>query len=351
MGRLRMERHMGRLYMGRLRMGRHMGRLTMIKYYVIFFSLLLLVGCGGWSKKKCSNSNFETMGYKRGFKGLKSHGDQIQMTCTKKEVSIDIDSYNRGYQRGLKAYCTEAKGNEKGRLGQMSQDTCASVDHYIKAYDRGIKTYCTVERGTKDGYSLRSKLEVCLTSSSTYILGYENGIKSYCSKEKGQEDGFFGVKMHSICANYPNYTAGYKDGIANFCMPENGLRLGEKGIAFPTKCIKSSFKSSFKASFKAAYNKGKGLFLKQRINDLNTNLDIEKRNYKNLRDELQDVQFAYKNLSQSHLQGRLTKEQRQKKRELSNRTRRLKKERDKQRVKVTEMEFELKNLKSDLGSL
>jgi hypothetical protein len=310
----------------------------MARHLLSLCVLLLLAGCGGWSKTKCSESNFEALGYDRGVRGLTSRGDQINATCLKKKVSIDLNSYNKGYQQGLKAYCTDGKGNENGRLGQKPISVCTGIKQYMTGYNNGLKSYCTVEKGTKDGYALRPKLDVCL-SYSQYLLGYKNGLKTFCSNEKGQEDGFSGVEMHATCSAYESYTSGYKKGISNFCMPENGLRLGEKGADFPQKCTKSSFKS--------AYNKGRGLFIKQRMKDLNTNLDVEKRNYENLRDELQDAQFAFQNLSQSGL----TEEQRQQRRELSDRIRRLRKERDNQRSKVTEMETELRTLKSDLESL
>ena len=77
------------------------------------------------------------------------------------------------------------------------------------------------------------------------------------------------------------------------------------------------------------------------------NEDVEKRNYENLRDELQDAQFAYQNLSQSNL----SEGQREQRRELSDRIRRLRKERDKQRKKVTYMESEIRTLKSDFEAL
>jgi len=74
---------------------------------------------------------------------------------------------------------------------------------------------------------------------------------------------------------------------------------------------------------------------------------VEKRNYENLRDELQDAQFAFQNLSQSGL----TEEQRDQRRELSDRIRRLRKDRDRQRKKVTDMESELRTLRTDLENL
>lgn len=203
----------------------------MVRNLTGLFILLLLMGCSGWSKKKCSESNFQAVGYDRGIKGLRSRGDQINATCLKKDVSIDLNAYNNGYQQGLKAYCTEGKGRENGRLGQNPHSTCTGIKHYMAGYDKGLKSFCTVEKGTKDGYSLKPKREVCLAYSQ-YLVGYKNGVKTYCSLEKGQEDGFSGVEMHTTCAGHSSYTSGYKKGIANFCMPENGHRLGEKGAEF-----------------------------------------------------------------------------------------------------------------------
>ena len=303
--------------------------------------LMFLAGCGGWSKKKCAESNFEDIGYERGVQGLKSRGNQINTKCLEKEVSINLNSYNKGYQRGLKTYCTDEKAKEIGRLGQKPQSICTSIKHYMTGYDQGLRTFCTIERGAKDGYALKSKLEVCL-AHSTYLIGYENGIKTYCSFEKGQEHGFSGTIMHEKCSNHSTYNSGYKKGSSNFCMPENGQRLGEKGAEFPEKCTKPSFK--------AAYNKGRSLFIKQRIKDLNINLDVEKKNYKNIKNELQDAQFTLQNLSQKSRK-LITKEQKQQRRKLPSRIRKLKRDRNKQHEKVTDIEFKLRTLRSDLENL
>ena len=310
----------------------------MFRHLIALAILLLLAGCGGWSKSKCADTNFEAIGYDRGLRGLSNRGDSINAACMKKDVSIDLNGYNRGYKQGIKAYCTDGKGNEKGRLGQAPHRVCTGTKHYMVGYDRGLKTFCTSEKGTKDGYSLAPKLEVCLTYSA-YLNGYKNGVKTFCSFDKGQEDGFANAEMNSTCASYSGYTSGYKKGIKNYCMPENGVRLGENGAERPVKCTSDSFK--------AAYNKGRGRFIQQRMKDITTNLDIEKRNYENLRDELQDAQFSYQNL-----QGKeLSEEQKDEKRELSDRIRRLRRERDRQRNKVYDMEAEVRALKADLDNL
>jgi len=298
----------------------------------------LLSGCGGWSKNKCLTTNFESIGYDRGSRGQSNKGDSIYGSCLKKEISIDVNSYNKGYEQGLKAYCSDSKGYASGTAGNTAHRVCTPVSSYMKGYDRGLKTYCTVEKGTKDGYALAEKATVCL-SYSTYMLGHQNGVKSYCSNEKGQEDGFSGGEMHAKCSVHKNYVAGYKSGVKNFCLPENALRLGEKGEEVPSRCTGSSFKK--------AYNKGRKTFVQQRVKELNTYLDYEKRNYENLRDELQDKQFSYSNLPKNGL----TPEQKKRKSSLYSNIRKLTKERDQQRNKVTDMEAELAELNQEIQSL
>lgn len=310
----------------------------MIKFIIGFVFMALLSGCGGWSKTKCSTSNFEAIGYERGSKGLSNRGDSIYGACLKKEVTIDIQTYNKGYESGLRVFCTDSKGFEAGRLGKELHKVCNATAQYMKAYDRGLKTYCTVKKGTQDGYSMSPEATVCLTYSA-YMTGYKNGTKSYCSTEKGQEDGFSGSEMHSKCSTYEAYRNGYKNGTKNYCEPENAIRLGEKGAEIPVRCTS--------AKFKTAYNKGRKLFVNQRIKELTTYLSYEKRNYENLRDELQDAQFAYQNIPKRGL----TPEQQKERRSLSKRIRKLTKERDKQRTVVTDMENELINLRNESNDL
>lgn len=307
---------------------------------IIIFAILtaLLSGCGGWSKTKCVTTNFESIGYDRGAKGLSNKGDSIYGACLKKEISVDVKAYDKGYDRGLKAYCSDSKGYSRGKQGKEAQDVCTPVKTYMAGHDRGLKAYCTIDRGTKDGYALAEKNRACL-SYSTYMVGYKNGSESYCSNEKGQEDGFAGAEMHVKCSSFAAYRTGYKGGVKNYCSPENGLRLGEKGEEVPSRCTDSSFKT--------AYNKGRKIFIKQRVKDLNTYLDYEKRNYENLRDELQDAQFSYSNLPKDSL----TPDQKKRKSELYRRIKKLTKERDSQRAKVTEMEAELADLTVEINRL
>ena len=79
----------------------------------------------------------------------------------------------------------------------------------------------------------------------------------------------------------------------------------------------------------------------QRLTELNTYLSYEKINYENLRDELQDAQFAYQNLPQKS----------PKKANLSKRIKKLTKERDKQKKLVTDMENEIVTLKAEFSNL
>ena len=202
--------------------------------FIIGFLMALLSGCGGWSKTRCHTSNFETIGYERGTKGFSNLGDNIYGACLKKEVTIDIRTYNKGYESGLRVFCTDAKGFKAGRLGENLNAVCKATRDYMKAYDRGLKTYCTVKRGTQDGYSMTPAVKVCL-AYSTYMTGYKNGTNSYCSNEKGQEDGFAG-KIDSKCLTYAAYKKGRENGIKNYCEPENATKLGEKGAKIPLHC-------------------------------------------------------------------------------------------------------------------
>jgi len=306
---------------------------------IVFFVLTLgLAACGGWSKKKCQSTDFSSMGYSRGSKGKIGLSDHINSTCLKKGVAINVSSYQEGYDNGLKTFCSDSKARRDGGDGHDPINICKSNPSYMRAYDKGLKTYCTVDRGIKDGYALSEKAVVCLNTKA-YLTGHKNGVKTFCSFEKGQEDGFLGSKMNSKCISQSGYKDGHKSGLLNFCKPENGKRLGEKGEERPKRCTKSEFRAS--------YDQGRTLFLTKKVKNLSSKLEIENRNYQNLRDELQDAQFSYQELSQREATPRTD----ERKRNLTHDIRKLKKERNEQREIVTELESELSTLKSELSDL
>jgi hypothetical protein len=310
----------------------------MTKHVVFFILALGLTACGGWTKKKCERTDFSSVGYSRGSKGKIGQSDQINSTCLKKGVAIKVSSYQEGYNNGLKTYCSDSKARRDGSDGYEPINICKSNPSYMRAYDKGLKTYCTVDRGVKDGYALSEKKVVCL-STKAYLTGHKNGVTTFCSFEKGQEDGFLGSNMNSKCVSQKGYKDGHKSGLLNFCKPENGKRLGEKGEERPKRCTKSEFRAS--------YDQGRTLFITKKVKNLSSSLEIENRNYQNLRDELQDAQFSYQELSQRNPTPRTD----ERKRTLSQDIRKLKKERNEQRETVTDLESQLSDLKAELDDL
>jgi len=310
---------------------------------LMIFSLLaisMLTSCAHWNKKRCAETDFNQLGYAEGSQGADSKVVSYNQSCLKKDVKIDMNAYNTGYKRGLQAFCTPQSGSQLGIAGQQPHRNCQMNDSYMVAYEDSLKQFCSVERGTKDGYAMATRNTLC-TPYSSYNIGYKNGVKNYCSYEKGQEDGFDNKAKNTQCSSYTAYTSGYSKGQKNFCSPENAKRMGEKGQAYPEKCYKSG------KSFELAFNDGRKIYLGRSIKELEVNIGFERRNYESLRDELQDAQFGFSNMPKYSRDPELVRE----KEDLENRIQDLRKRRDQQRTKLTRIEQELNEMKSELARL
>lgn len=300
----------------------------------------MLTSCAHWNKKRCAETDFNQLGYTEGSQGADSKIVSYNQACLKKDVNIDMSAYNSGYKRGLEAFCTPQSGSDLGIAGQEPHRNCQMNDTYMKSYENSLKKFCNVERGTKDGYAMIGQNTLC-TPYSSYNIGYKNGVKNYCSYEKGQEDGFDNKAKNTQCSSYKAYTTGYAKGQTNFCSPDNGKRMGEKGKAYPEKCYKSG------KAFELAFNSGRKIYLGKSIKELEVNIGFERRNYESLRDELQDAQFNFSNMPKYSRDPELVSE----KEDLQNRIQELRKRRDSQRSKLTRIEQELNELKSEFARL
>lgn len=125
---------------------------------------LLLSSCASISKDECRAGDWERIGYKDSSSGHDSSrlGSHIE-ECGKVGVQIDKNLYTKGYQDGLKIYCTYDKGLEVGRDGGFYRDICPG----------------DLAREFRRGYQLGqqiNKIEDQVTAIETEIQNLENTL-------------------------------------------------------------------------------------------------------------------------------------------------------------------------------
>lgn len=107
-------------------------------------------------------------------------------------------------------------------------------------------------------------------NSSEMDRGFKSGMQEYCTLEVAYNKGTNGDGFNfEFCDN--NMTQRLKgrhgDGIKKFCTPENAYTIGTQGILYKNQCSKG-----IETSFLPKYKKGRQIYLKNKIDDNQTQI-------------------------------------------------------------------------------
>jgi Protein of unknown function (DUF2799) len=95
--------------------------------YFFSLSILLLSSCSTFSKSDCESMNWQNEGYKAGSNG-ETAGQQakfFQKECTvEHQVPVNIEKFSKGYEQGLKSYCSTSNLYQKGLNGDSYSGVC-----------------------------------------------------------------------------------------------------------------------------------------------------------------------------------------------------------------------------------
>ncbi|MDO4222992.1 MAG: DUF2799 domain-containing protein [Acinetobacter sp.] len=86
---------------------------------------LALHGCATMSAKEChaaSSTTWDHKGYIQGSAGSSYNFSFYAEACAKVGVNTDEVSFKKGYERGIRAYCTPAAARKVGEIGNRFND-------------------------------------------------------------------------------------------------------------------------------------------------------------------------------------------------------------------------------------
>ncbi len=137
------------------------------RYNLVLITLcfsLLFGGCSSVSKRDCLNTNWESLGYSDGSRGI--HYTQLEkhrQYCAEFKVAPDHEAYRHGWNQGIRNYCTADRGYRLGAAGKEYRNICpANISAgYIAGWERGMRRHCTAENGLRQGLSGKSYNAVC----------------------------------------------------------------------------------------------------------------------------------------------------------------------------------------------
>ena len=145
--------------------------------------ILLLAGCASMSKEDCLVTDWYETGRLDGMQGKPRTGLQSRArACLEHGISADRVAYYQGHDEGLKHYCTEPRGFELGRQGQLYRSVCpAGLEKDFRAgYQNGIKSFCSADNGFDLGHRGQPYRYVCPPEfDPAFRAGYTRGRELY----------------------------------------------------------------------------------------------------------------------------------------------------------------------------
>lgn len=113
-------------------------------------SALALSACSSVvSEEVCEVGNWESQGFEDGSKGRSPDRlNKIVKACTEYGLSVDNQSWLKGYEAGLPRYCTYERGYERGESGSSYNQVCGGelAEEYGPGYEEGRQRYAIYQK-------------------------------------------------------------------------------------------------------------------------------------------------------------------------------------------------------------
>lgn len=210
----------------------------MFNKYIFLFICIFINSCAHLSIKDCQEKNWEEIGIADGAAGKTALDmEKINSYCSKYQLEHSPEErYSRGYQRGLRQFCTHETGVRFGNNGAVLPSVCDPREF--------------IEIG----------------------VGYQKGLKNFCTENQGKVTAEQGQKAHTPCKEdeHPAYYKGYQQGVRSYCA--NVPAAFEKGLNGQSPSF--TCPADLRDAFEKAYAKGHKVKLE--IDDINTKLKVAK---------------------------------------------------------------------------
>lgn len=162
-------------------------------------SFMLLNACvHHFDQAECKLTDWRAMGEGDGAKGISARDLSTIITdCQKFNISVDTNAYSAGYKVGVAKFCKPSyddgvnagdSGQSKTAISGARGSFCSShgktlvLDDFNRGYDKGIKEYCTADRGHDDGVQGKVAAAAC-GSQTSYKQAWHKGIKRFCGNK------------------------------------------------------------------------------------------------------------------------------------------------------------------------
>jgi hypothetical protein len=211
----------------------------------------------------CEPQNAREAGIAQAMRG-EDFNPSAGAVCVEEHVNIFKTNFQAGYQEGRARYCTPATVEQaalaQGRQGSASGYVAGSYhicenatdlkDTYDRGYNAGLKEYCSETQAETSGAAVgdrgapsafaADKYTVCgkgrtAKAKAAYDHGYSAGLGRFCQgtglEAQATQEGTLGAERADVSSRFQLCTAGqkkklqtvynanYEKGLAQFCSP------------------------------------------------------------------------------------------------------------------------------------
>jgi hypothetical protein len=163
--------------------------------------ILSLSSCATMSEDQCKKANWLDIGRTEGSQGLSlSRVAEHNKACSKYGIKADSAEYKKGYQEGVKSYCTPENGYEVGKSGSLTTADCPKdlAAGFKSSWQKGREEYAKevaaqeelkkakqLEEQRSAFFRLQARGGVCDASSTVGVCFVFSGT-DYADTQKNQ---------------------------------------------------------------------------------------------------------------------------------------------------------------------
>lgn len=177
--------------------------------YLFLLCVLFITGCASLSEDECKKGDWEGLGFKDAMKGYtEGRTDSYQKACSEYGISVDQAKYDKGFQNGLKKFCTFNKGLELGLAGRENHLPCEKISSDFKvAYQKGYAEFIITRKKKEAVEALRKRL---MAGSQECNIDDDCSLKGSCD--------------YGLCSNNSKRVCSYDSDCSTpiKCVPKSG---------------------------------------------------------------------------------------------------------------------------------
>jgi hypothetical protein len=115
---------------------------------LVIGTTVMLSGCSLFhmSQQECMATNWEQVGFSDGLAGsLPRNLTGAVQDCAKFGIVVDQNLYHKGWESGVRRYCTYDQGLAVGSQAQEPKNICPSdlQERFMRGWQEGINRYCS----------------------------------------------------------------------------------------------------------------------------------------------------------------------------------------------------------------